>query len=287
MFLTTVKDLAFVCSTIVSSINVGETTEHKVYNEQSKIVTIQKSKAAMQSDMFLGCMEIGIKSFNEGLEPEIGIALGWHESKFYRNVVSDVSKGQIPSIGMMQVIPRTWCKLEQQVESWKSKSQFFGDKVCDLERAGILAILSTKNQKGMKKNRVKILKEIVDRVLTSNEFDSELRENLEKNKHLSKWTSYTSTQKNNILTHYYSKKYESKNGRNLEHPLFLPFCHYNGGSVCRESSFAYANAIISKVEQIRKMMQPKFEKKMKNKEKQQENFNRFDLVSWALSFASL
>jgi len=219
MLLSTIKDLAFVCSTIVSGINVGETTDYKVYNEQSKIVAVQKNKTEMQASMFLGCMGIGIKSLNENLEPEIGIALGWHESKFHQNIVSDVSKGQIPSIGMMQIIPRTWCKLEQQVESWKSKSQFFGDKTCDLERAGIIAILSSKNQKGMRKGRVKILKEIVDRVLTANEFDDDLKANLEKNKHLGKWASYTFTQKNNILTHYYAKKYEGKRGRNLEHPL--------------------------------------------------------------------
>ena len=285
MLLATVRDLAFVCTTVVSGINVGETTDYKAYNEQSKIVTIQKSKIEMQASMFFGCMEIGIKSLAEGLDPEIGIALGWHESKFHHDVVSDVSKGQIPSIGMMQVSPRTWCKLEQQVESWKSKSQFFEDKVCDLERAGIIAILSSKNQKGMKKGRVKILKEIVDRVLVSNEFDSDLKATLEKNKHLGKWASYTSAQKNNILTHYYAKKYEGKKGRNLEHPLFLPFCHYNGGNVCRESSFAYADAIISKVEQIRKMLRKSRETNKNKKEKNQQD--RFDLVAWAFSLASL
>lgn len=283
MLLTTIKDLAFVCTTVVSSINVGETTDYKVYNEQSKIVTVQKNKLEMQTNMFLGCMEIGIKSLSSGLEPEIGIALGWHESKFHSDIVSDVSKGQIPSIGMMQVIPRTWCKLEQQVDSWGSRSQFFQDRVCDLERAGIIAILSAKNQKGMRKSRVKILKEIVDRVLISNDFDSDLKASLDKNKHLSKWSSYTTNQKANILTHYYSKKYEGKKGRNLEHPLFLPFCHYNGGNICRESSFAYANAIIDKVEQIRKMI---FKNKgnLKNKKK---DVNDFDLVSWAFSLSSL
>lgn len=280
MFLTTIKDLTFVCTTIVSGINVGEITDYKTYNEQSKIVTVQKNQIEMRTSMFLGCMEIGLKSINENLDPAIGIALGWHESKFHNNVVSD---GQIPSIGMMQISPRTWCKLEQQVDSWKSKSQFFEDKECDLERAGILAILYSKNQRGMKKSRVKILKEIVDRVLASNELDADLKIELEKKEHLSKWSSYTTNQKNNILTHYYAKKYEGKKGRNLEHPLFLPFCHYNGGNICRESSFAYANAVISKVDQIQKMMHRNQETQKNKKEK--KNPDRFDLIAWAFDLA--
>jgi hypothetical protein len=274
MLLATLKDLAFVCSTIVGSLNAETSAEYNVYNEQSKLIKIQQTSWKQKTDMILGCMEIGAKSIEKGLDPEIAIAIGWHESKFHRNIVSDTSGGKTPSIGMMQIIPKTWCRIEQNVETWKSKSQYFQDRTCDLENAGILAILSLKTQPNMKKGRVRILKDLVSRVLESNSFEDSLKEYLSKNKHIEKWNTYTNTQKNNVLLHYYSNKYDSKKGRNLDNPLFLPLCHYNAGNICRESSFEYANAVIGKINTIKKL----------NKEKKANKEDKLELVLLSIVF---
>jgi hypothetical protein len=173
--MVTLKEIIFICASIADNSNIDSPLKHQIYNEQSEKVSVLLTPEQHKIDVLNGCIEVGQKALDLNIDPILAIAVGHHESKFIRNIIGG------GSIGMMQAIPKYWCKLEVG-EDWDSPSQFLwlpikprpdkckkkrvkvnqymGEdckvrkcdlvncilKVCDLEKAGILALLANKKK---------------------------------------------------------------------------------------------------------------------------------------------
>lgn len=188
-----------------------EQTYPSVYN--NSLVEISLNETEARRDRIRACVEIGSLALKENLDPILAIAVAKHESKFARKIVGGIgkiSKSSLtkntlsnkvprldkeeikgsPSIGVMQVIPKYWCKLQSGRDDWNSKTDvLFTPKIqrtckkkkklkpnhfydelcqevycnidncdyleCDLEKAGIIAIQTYASI--YKKNMVQLL----------------------------------------------------------------------------------------------------------------------------------
>ncbi len=174
--MVTLKEIVFLCASILDDSNTEIPLKHNVYNQQTEKVSVLLTTDEHKKDMLNGCIDIGQKAISMNIDPIIAIAVGYHESQFYKNIIGG------GSIGMMQVIPKYWCRLETEVEDWNSPSQYLWIpikprpdkcrkkklrvnhymnedcisricdlnncvlKTCDLERAGVIALLYVKSK---------------------------------------------------------------------------------------------------------------------------------------------
>ena len=174
--MVTIKEIVFICSTILNDANTENPVKHQVYNENTQKIEVVLTQQENRDQILNGCILVGQKALDMKVDPILAIAVAYHESQFRKDIIGG------GSIGMMQVIPKYWCRLDTEVEDWYSPSQFlwlpikprpdkckkkrlkpnhyFNEickqficdigncikKNCDLERAGMLALLEVKNK---------------------------------------------------------------------------------------------------------------------------------------------
>lgn len=210
MLFNTINEIILTCVMLVNGMSI-EQTYPSVYNNSLVQISLDINDA--RRDRIRACVEIGNLALKENVDPILAIAVAKHESKFARKIVGGIgkiSKPPIPkqtlankiarldkeeikgspSIGIMQVIPKWWCKLQAGREDWESKTDvLFIPKIqrsckkkkklktnhyydeqcqeiycdqenceyveCDLEKAGIIALQTY--AKIYKKNMVQLL----------------------------------------------------------------------------------------------------------------------------------
>ncbi len=210
MLQNTINEIILTCVMLVNGMSI-EQTYPSVYNNSLVEISLNENEA--RRDRIRACTEIGSLALKENIDPILAMAIAKHESKFARKIVGGIgkiSKPQIPksisanrllkldkeeikgspSLGVMQVIPKYWCKLQSGRDDWNSKTDaLFTPKVqrtckkkkklkpnhyydelcqevycnidncdyveCDLEKAGIIAIQTY--EKIYKKNKVQML----------------------------------------------------------------------------------------------------------------------------------
>ena len=210
MIYNTINEIILTCVMLVNGMSI-EQTYPSVYN--NSLVEISLNLNDARRDRIRACVEIGNLALRENVDPILAIAVAKHESKFARKIVGGIGKiskppiskqtmaNKIarldkeeikgsPSLGIMQVIPKWWCKLQTGRDDWQSKTDvlfipniqrtckkkkklktnhYYDEQCqeiycdtenceyveCDLEKAGIIAIQTYANI--YKKNMVQLL----------------------------------------------------------------------------------------------------------------------------------
>lgn len=168
----TIKDIILICASMIEDTDIKYDVKFNIYDIYSKKIEVSYTPQELKDQRLNGCITVGQKAIVIGLDPVLAMSVGLHESKFHKDIVGD------GSIGIMQVIPKYWCKLQAKV-NWVSKSQYqwspkeqtsckkklkpnhyYGDKCkptlcdsihcdmvsCDLEEAGVIALLTNKKK---------------------------------------------------------------------------------------------------------------------------------------------
>lgn len=210
MIYNTINEIILTCVMLVNGMSI-EQTYPSVYNNSLVEISLNINEA--RRDRIRSCVEIGNLALKENVDPILAISIAKHESKFARKIVGGISKiskpplpkntlaNKIvrmdkeeikgsPSLGVLQVIPKWWCKLQTGRDDWNSKTDvLFLPKIqrsckkkkklkvnhyydeqcqeiycnldnceyveCDLEKAGIIAIQTYASI--YKKNMVELL----------------------------------------------------------------------------------------------------------------------------------
>ena len=142
MIYNTINEIILTCVMLVNGMSI-EKTYPSVYN--NSLVEISLDIQDAKRDRIRACVEIGNLALKENVDPILAIAVAKHESKFARKIVGGIGKISKPSIskhtqankiarldkeeikgspslGIMQVIPKWWCKLQSGRDDWQSKT---------------------------------------------------------------------------------------------------------------------------------------------------------------------
>jgi hypothetical protein len=193
--ISTINELILTCAMLVNGIGIEHDVVYpSVYN--NSLVEINMGAMESKKDRIRACVEIGELAIKSNIDPSMAIAIAKHESKFIRKIVGGLDRSALkkheitgsPSLGIMQVIPKWWCKLQTGREDWDSKTDvlyipktqrsckkkkkqnhyfnedcenIYCDKEncdfieCDLEQAGIIALSTYINI--FKKDAIQVL----------------------------------------------------------------------------------------------------------------------------------
>jgi hypothetical protein len=168
----TIKDIILICASMIENTDIKYDAKFNIYNQYSEKIEVSYTPQEFKDIRLNSCIVIGEKALKLNFDPILAMSVGLHESKFHKDIVGD------GSIGVMQVIPKYWCKLQTKV-NWLSKSQYqwtpkqektckkklkpnqyYDDKCkpticdsincdmvkCDLEEAGIIALSLNKKK---------------------------------------------------------------------------------------------------------------------------------------------
>lgn len=231
--------ISLACSAMISNMETGGTYQR--YEDQHTLVSVARSSEIMHK----GCMMIAQRAQEEGVEVSWALAVGLAESGFDIGEVS--SSGGNANIGLMQVKPKVWCKLQSTTADWKSRNEFQDSEVCDLERAGVYAIKVNVVKKG---NPQKLIDESAEHFL---KYYQKSPKAYSFNPSHKDWASFQAADvsaKKKILIAYYTKLYK---GTDLTDGLVSTFCHYNAGTLCSETSILrYARKVRANVSYVKK-----------------------------------
>jgi len=191
----TINELILTCAMLVNGMGIEKDVVYpSVYN--NSLIEINLSASESKKDRIKACVEVANLAVRSNIDPILTIAVARHESKFVRKIIGGIGKISFnkplkeipantkrtlekkeiagsPSLGVMQVIPKWWCKLQKNRQDWDSKTDvlflpkiqrsckkkkkqnhYFNEDCvqiycdlencdfieCDLEQAGIIAL---------------------------------------------------------------------------------------------------------------------------------------------------
>lgn len=141
----TINDIFFICNLLVNGMTLP-TTDYLSFKDNELIKTSEYQTA---TDKVISCAEVGIKALHYKLDPVMAIAIAKRESKFTRDIVGGLNNNTVlnkyfkllaqefkpeipqdisgkssrdPSVGLMQVIPKYWCKEQTNQSIWNSRT---------------------------------------------------------------------------------------------------------------------------------------------------------------------
>lgn len=79
----------------------------------ANFISIHQTVPAKKSQIKI-CAKVAIEADRQGVDPSLGMAVSWIESRFTSNVVSKAG-----AIGAMQILPKYWCPNKKRCDSIK------------------------------------------------------------------------------------------------------------------------------------------------------------------------
>lgn len=233
--------ISLACSAMISNMETGGT--YQKYESQHTLISVARSSEIMHK----GCMLVAQKAQEGGVDVSWALAIGLAESGFDIGEVS--SSGGNANIGLMQVKPKVWCKLQSLSDEWKSRNEFQGSETCDLEKAGVYAIKVNTVKKG---NPQKLIEESAEHFLKYYQTSPKTYSFNSSHKEWASFQASDTTGKKKILISYYTNLYRSID---LSDGLTSTFCHYNAGTHCSETSILrYARKVKANVVYVKKKL---------------------------------